>query len=63
MRIREVRTRVAQWSGKTTPLAPHFCTNPMDLLSLPEPSSMSTFTFHSWLVVEPRKATRPVDRW
>ena len=52
MKIREVRTRVAQWSGKTTPLAPHFCTNPMDLLSLPQSSSMSTFTFHSWLVVE-----------
>jgi L-rhamnonate dehydratase len=52
MKIREVRTRVAQWSGKTTPLSPHFCTNPMDLLSLPQSSSMSTFTFHSWLVVE-----------
>ena len=44
MKIREVRTRVAQWSGKTTPLSPHFCTNPMDLLSLPQSSSMSTFT-------------------
>jgi L-rhamnonate dehydratase len=52
MKIREVRTRVAQWSGKTTPLSPHFCTNPMDLLSLPQSSSMSTFAFHSWLVVE-----------
>jgi L-rhamnonate dehydratase len=51
MKIREVRTRVAQWSGETTPLPPHFCTNPMDLLSLPV-STMSTFTFHSWLVVE-----------
>ena len=51
MKIREVRTRVAQWSGETTPLPPHFCTNPMDVLSLPQ-SSMKTFTFHSWLVVE-----------
>jgi len=51
MKIREVRTRVAQWSGETTPLPPHFCTNPMDLLTLPQ-SSMNTFTFHSWLVVE-----------
>ena len=51
MKIREVRTRVAQWSGETTPLPPHFCTNPMDLLTLPQ-SSMKTFTFHSWLVVE-----------
>ena len=51
MKISEVRTRVAQWSGETTPLPPHFCTNPMDLLTLPQ-SSMKTFTFHSWLVVE-----------
>src|ERR1700678_4055491 len=51
MRIREVRTRVAQGSGETTPWPPHFCTNPTDLLSLPV-STMSTFTFHSWLVVE-----------
>jgi L-alanine-DL-glutamate epimerase-like enolase superfamily enzyme len=51
MKIREVRTRVAQWSGETTPLPPHFCTNPMDLLTLPQ-ASMSTFTFHGWLIVE-----------
>ncbi len=51
MKIREIRTRVAQWSGETTPLPPHFCTNPMDVLSL-NPASMKTFTFHSWLVVE-----------
>ena len=51
MKISEVRTRVAQWPGETTPLPPHFCTNPMDLLALPQ-SSMKTFTFHSWLVVE-----------
>ena len=51
MKITEVRTRVAQWRGKTVPLPPHFCTNPMDLLSLSE-ASMSTFTFHGWLVVE-----------
>jgi L-rhamnonate dehydratase len=51
MKIREVRTRVAQWSGETTPLPPHFCTNPMDLLSLSQ-ASMKTFTFHGWVVVE-----------
>ena len=51
MKIREVRTRVAQWSGETTPLPPHFCTNPMDLLSVSQ-ASMKTFTFHGWLVVE-----------
>jgi L-rhamnonate dehydratase len=51
MRIKEIRTRVLRWRGKTVPLPPHFCTNPMDLLQLPE-ASMQTFTFHGWLVVE-----------
>ena len=32
MKITEIRTRVVQWKGKTVPLPPHFCTNPMDLL-------------------------------
>ena len=49
MKIKEIRTRVVEWKGKTVP--PHFCTNPMDLLSLPE-ASMQTFTFHGWLIVE-----------
>ena len=40
-----------RWRGKTVPLPPHFCTNPMDVLNLPE-ASMQTFTFHGWLVVE-----------
>ena len=51
MKIKEIRTRVFRWRGKTTPLPPHFCTNPMDLLQLPQ-SSMGTFTFHGCLVVE-----------
>jgi len=51
MKITRVRTRAVQWSGETVPLPPHFCTNPMDLLSLPA-SSMKTFTFHGWLIVE-----------
>ncbi len=51
MRIKEIRTRVVSWRGKTVALPPHFCTNPMDLLDLPQ-ASMSTFTFHGWLVVE-----------
>ncbi len=51
MRIKEIRTRVMRWRGKTVPLPAHFCTNPMDLLNLPE-ASMQTFTFHGWLVVE-----------
>jgi L-rhamnonate dehydratase len=51
MKIKEIRTRVFRWRGKTTPLPPHFCTNPMDLLQLPQ-ASMGTFTFHGCLVVE-----------
>jgi L-rhamnonate dehydratase len=55
MTITEIRTRVVQWRGKTVPLPPHFCTNPMDLLPpLAEgaQTSMQTFTFHGWLIVE-----------
>jgi L-rhamnonate dehydratase len=51
VKITAIRTRVVRWCGKTVPLPPHFCTNPMDLLQLPE-SSMQTFTFHGWLLVE-----------
>jgi len=48
MKITAIRTRVLRRRGKT--VLPHFCTNPMDLLQLPE-SSMQTFTF-SWLLAE-----------
>ncbi|MCI4592281.1 L-rhamnonate dehydratase [Sphingobium sp. BYY-5] len=53
MKITEIRTRVVQWEGETVPLPPHFCTNPMDLVSpLLSPETMGTFTFHGWLIVE-----------
>jgi L-rhamnonate dehydratase len=55
MKITEIRTRVVQWRGKTVPLPPHFCTNPMDLvapLAVSTQASMQTFTFHGWLLVE-----------
>ena len=51
MKIKEVRTRVIEWRGKTAPLPPHFCTNPMDLVQ-GSSATMGTFTFHGWLVVE-----------
>jgi L-rhamnonate dehydratase len=51
MKIKAIRTRVVRWRGETVPLPAHFCTNPMDLLALPE-ASMQTFTFHGWLIVE-----------
>lgn len=51
MKITAIRTRVVRWRGKTVPLPAHFCTNPIDLLELPQ-ASMGTFTFHEWLLVE-----------
>lgn len=51
MKITEIRTRVVRWKGKVVSLTGHFCTNPIDLLELPV-ASMSTFTFHGWLIVE-----------
>jgi L-alanine-DL-glutamate epimerase-like enolase superfamily enzyme len=51
MKITEIRTRVVQWEGKTVPLPPHFCTNPMDLVAFRE-ASMENFAFHNWLLVE-----------
>jgi L-alanine-DL-glutamate epimerase-like enolase superfamily enzyme len=53
MKITEIRTRVVQWTGKTTSLPPHFCTNPMDLIAPSlSPETMGTFTFHGWLICE-----------
>jgi L-alanine-DL-glutamate epimerase-like enolase superfamily enzyme len=53
MKITEIRTRVVQWNGKTVPLPPHFCTNPMDLIAPSlAPETMGTFTFHGWLICE-----------
>jgi L-alanine-DL-glutamate epimerase-like enolase superfamily enzyme len=53
VKITEIRTRVVQWEGETVPLPPHFCTNPMDLVSPRlSPETMGTFTFHGWLIVE-----------
>src|SRR5258706_14046745 len=51
MRITDVRTRVVQSQDPTVPPQPHFCTNPMDLLTLPA-DSMAGFRFHGWLIVE-----------
>lgn len=51
MKITEIRTRVVQWEGPTTPLPPHFCANPMDLVAFRE-ASMGNFAFHGWVLVE-----------
>ena len=51
MKITDIRTRVVEWRGPTVPPKPHFCTNPMDLLTIPS-DSMEGFRFHGWLIVE-----------
>ena len=51
MKITDIRTRVVEWRGPTVPPEPHFCTNPMDLLS-PPVDSRGGFRFHGWVVVE-----------
>ena len=52
MKITEIRTRVVEWHGPTVPPAPHFCTNPMDLLAACRPTRWPGFRFHGWLIVE-----------
>jgi len=53
MKITEIRTRVVEWRGKTVPLPPHFCTNPMDVIApMLTRATMGTFTFHGWVIVE-----------
>ena len=48
MKIKEIRTRVIEWRGKTVPLPPHFCTNPMDAVSpMLSKATMGTFTSSS----------------
>jgi len=53
MKITEIRARAIQWKGETVTLPPHFCTNPMDAVApMLTNATMSTFTFHGWLLVE-----------
>ena len=50
-KIKDVKTRVYQWRGKTTPPQKNFCTNASDLL-YEKSDAMSSFRFHEWLVCE-----------
>ncbi|HYP16003.1 MAG TPA: hypothetical protein VEQ65_02230, partial [Opitutus sp.] len=44
---------VVQWKGKTVPLPPHFCSNPIDDMSpMLTKATMGTCTFHGWVIVE-----------
>ena len=50
-KIKEIRTRVYQWNGKTVPPQNNFCTNASDLL-FEKSDAMGSFRFHEWLICE-----------
>jgi L-rhamnonate dehydratase len=51
VKIKEVRTRVVEWREKTAAPQARLCTTPVDLVDLGA-DKMSSFRFHSWLIVE-----------
>ena len=50
-KIKEIRTKVYQWNGKTVPPQNNLCTNASDLL-YEKSDAMSSFRFHEWLICE-----------
>ena len=50
-KIKEIRTKVYQWNGKTIPPQNNFCTNASDLL-YEKSDAMGSFRFHEWLICE-----------
>ncbi len=50
-KIREIKTKVYQWSGKTVIPQNNFCTNASDLL-YEKSDTMGSFRFHEWLICE-----------
>ena len=50
-KIKEIRTKVYQWNGKTVPPQNNFCTNASDLL-YEKSDAMGSFRFHEWLLCE-----------
>ncbi len=48
-KIKEIRTKVYQWNGKTVPPQNNFCTNASDIL-FEKSDAMGSFRFHEWLV-------------
>ena len=69
MKIKEIRTRAVHWRGKTVPLPPHFCTNPMDLAPrfpkppwAPSPSTAGSSSKFSPTTASSASATPPSRR-
>ena len=50
-KIKDIKTTVYQWKGKTVPPQKNFCTNASDLL-YERGDNMGSFRFHEWLVCE-----------
>ena len=50
-KIKNIKTKVYQWNGKTVPPQNNFCTNASDLL-YEKSDAMGTFRFHEWLICE-----------
>ena len=50
-KIKDIRTKVYQWNGKTVPPQNNFCTNALDLL-YEKSDTMGSFRFHEWLICE-----------
>ena len=50
-KIKEIKTKVYQWNGKTVPPQNNFCTNASDLL-YEKSDAMGSFRFHEWLICE-----------
>ena len=50
-KIKDIRTKVYQWNGKTVPPQHNFCTNASDLL-YEKSDAMGSFRFHEWLICE-----------
>src|SRR4029077_4544523 len=51
MKIKDVRARVFEWRGPTTPPQANFCSNAADMLPS-RGDTMKSFRFYSWTVVE-----------
>lgn len=51
MKIKNIRTRVLRWNGKTVAPQANFCTNASDAL-YERGDSMGSFRFHEWLICE-----------
>ena len=50
-KIKDIRTKVYQWNGKTVPPQNNFCTIASDLL-YEKSDAMGSFRFHEWLICE-----------